>query len=61
MELLGLGALTLLGLSLFETPLTKMNNWLSINLGNVLLKGLLGWLALPFLIITLILTIVGIP
>ncbi|NMA02262.1 MAG: hypothetical protein GX923_06830 [Clostridia bacterium] len=60
-ELLGLGALTLLGLSLFETPLIKMNNWLTTNLGNVLLKGFLGWLALPFLIITLILTIVGIP
>ena len=38
-----------------------MNNWLTTNLGNVLLKGFLGWLALPFLIITLILTIVGIP
>lgn len=60
-ELLGLGAITLLGLSLFGTPLTKMSHWLTINLGNVLLKGFLGWLALPFLVITLILTIIGIP
>lgn len=60
-QLLGLGALTLLGLSLFGTPIAKMNLWLTDNLGNVLLKGFLGWLTLPFLIIALAITIIGIP
>ncbi|MFZ5945455.1 MAG: bactofilin family protein [Bacillota bacterium] len=60
-QLLGLGALTLLGFSLFNKGIEKMHYWLQENIGQVLLKGFLGWFALPFILIALIITILGIP
>lgn len=60
-QLLGLAALTLIGLSLFSKSMESMHLWLGANTGQVILKGLLGWFALPFLVIALIVTIIGIP
>lgn len=60
-QLLGLAALTLIGLSLFGKSMENMHRWFSSNIGQVILKGLLGWFALPFLLIALVITIIGIP
>jgi len=60
-QLLGLAALTLIGLSLFGKSMENMHLWFSSNIGQVILKGLLGWFALPFLLIALVITIIGIP
>ncbi|MFZ7101634.1 MAG: hypothetical protein ACOWWO_03115 [Peptococcaceae bacterium] len=61
LQLLGLAALTLLGFSLFSKSIDSMHDWVQDNFGQVFLKGLLGWIALPFLLIALIITILGIP
>lgn len=61
MKILGLTALTFLGFTLFSNNIAAMDNWLKNNLGSVFLKGFLGWLALPFLFIALLITIIGIP
>jgi len=60
-QLLGLAALTLIGLSLFSKSMESMHLWFGENTWQVILKGFLGWFALPFLLIALIITIIGIP
>jgi len=46
LQILGLAAITLIGLSFFNISINQMNLWLQKNTGSVFVKGFLGWPAM---------------